>query len=214
MATQFDIKPQDGASFRRFLASQLFHTPPYPAKSFEGQTVIITGSNTGLGLEAARHVFRLGCAKLILAVRTISKGEAAKEDIVRSVKKRSDGATTIDVWPLDLSKTESTLKFAERVNSELGRLDVVIENAGISATKHNTSEGVEDTIQVNVLSTFLLALLVLPKLMETKSRFPGSEPHLTVVSSEVHHWTKFKEASSADLYAALNSEKGFEPQDR
>ncbi|KAF7626495.1 hypothetical protein AFLA_013886 [Aspergillus flavus NRRL3357] len=48
------------------------------------QTVIVTGSNTGLGLEAARHFYRLNCSRLILAVRTVTKGQTAKEEIIGS----------------------------------------------------------------------------------------------------------------------------------
>ena len=92
----------------QFLYSQFFVTPPYPAYDFTGQTVIVTGSNTGLGLEAARHFARLNCAKLILAVRTKSKGEEAKESILASTKRTSD---CIEVWDLDLSSTASVKAF-------------------------------------------------------------------------------------------------------
>ena len=50
---------------------------PYPTESFEGQTIIVTGANTGLGLEAARHFTRLNAAKVILGCRSVSKGEEA-----------------------------------------------------------------------------------------------------------------------------------------
>ncbi|KAH8649299.1 short-chain dehydrogenase/reductase, partial [Xylariales sp. PMI_506] len=191
---------------RIFLSSQLFRTVPYPTQSFAKQTVIITGSNVGLGLEAARHVYRLGCAKLILAVRTISKGEAAKEDIMNSVKNRSD-SRAIEVWPLDMSSTKSTLAFAERVKAELPRVDVLVENAGVHSRERVDCEGFEQTIQVNVVNTFLLGLCLLPKLAETKHTFADSSPHLVVVSSEAHHLTKFEEINAPDIYRELNDNK-------
>ena len=209
MVDEFDIKLQLGLTFRTWFHSQFFGTPPYPTKSFSGQTIIVTGSNVGLGFEAARHFYRLNCAKLILAVRTVSKGETAKEDIVRSVKHRSDGAEAIEVWPLDLSSTKSTLAFADRAARELSRLDAVVENAGIVNPDWVIDEGTEQTIQVNVLNTFLLALTILPKLTETKEKYPKSSPHLEIVSSEAHRFDKFKELNSPDLYAALNDEKTF-----
>ncbi|KIW93121.1 uncharacterized protein Z519_05726 [Cladophialophora bantiana CBS 173.52] len=207
MAQEFNFKLDIGLALRTFLYSQFLDTPPYPTKSFSDQVIIVTGSNVGLGFEAARHFYRLNCAKLILAVRTISKGETAKEDIVRSVRHRSDGAEAIDVWPLDLSSTESTLAFADRVKKELPRVDAVVENAGINNQSWVVSEGFEHTIQVNVVNTLLLGMSVLPKLRETKRKFPDSSPHLEIVSSEAHHFTSFKEVNAPDIYAALNDEK-------
>ena len=61
----------------------------------------------------------------------------------------------------------------------------------------------ESTITVNVVSTFLLALLMLPKLKETAQKF-NVQPRLTIVSSEVHGWTPFKERDSADIFATLS----------
>lgn len=59
--------------FPSFLYSQLIQTLPYPKASFAGKSVIVTGSNVGLGKEAAR----LGASPLILAVRSLEKGNAA-----------------------------------------------------------------------------------------------------------------------------------------
>ena len=208
MANEFDVKLDYGLTFRTFFHSQFFCTPADPKKSFANQTVIVTGSNIGLGFEAARHFYRLNCAKLILAVRTVSKGEAAKEDIVRSAKHRSDGAEAIEVWPLDLSSTESTLAFAERAKS-LPRLDVLVENAGIFNGGYYADEGFEQTVQVNVVSTFLLALSLLPKLEETKRKHPDASPHLEIVSSEGHRYAKFEELNTPDIYATLNEKSNF-----
>jgi len=216
MSEQFTINSQLGANLRGFFYSRLFRTPSYPTQSFAKQTIIVTGANSGLGLEAARHFYRLNSAKLILAVRTISKGHIAKEDIVAGVKHRTD-ADAIEVWPLDLASTESTLDFAERVKKELPRLDALVENAGIHNKEWSTSEGFEDTIQVNVLNTFLLAFSLLPKLRETKTHFPDSSPHLVVMSSEAHKLTKFKEINPLDIYQTFNdknAEKKFNGQGR
>jgi len=143
---------------------------------------------------------------LILAVRTVEKGESAKEDIVGSVKQRTD-ATAIEIWPLDLSSTESTLAFAERVKKDLPRLDILVENAGINVDKWVLLEGIEQTIQINVLNTFLLALSLLPKMTETKTKFVDSTPHLVILSSEAHRMTKFKEINAPDLYERLNEKR-------
>lgn len=85
----------------------------------------MTGSNVGLGLEAARHFVRLGAEKVILAVRSIEKGEDAKKNIEQSEK--SSGV--VEVWQLDLSSYESVKQFAKRADG-LKRIDAVVENAG------------------------------------------------------------------------------------
>ena len=187
------------------LWSQLFFTPPYPITDFSGQTVIVTGSNVGLGLEAARHFARLNCAKLILAVRTVSKGEQAKESILSSTKRTSD---CVEVWPLDLSSSVSVKAFAKRAEG-LERVDVLVENAGLGVAGWEVMEGMEASLQINVISTFLLALLMLPKLRATGKRF-GTTPHLEIVSSEAHFMAAFKERDEDDMYAKLNDEKTFD----
>lgn len=213
MSEKFPIELEFGKGIRTFLYDQLFITPPYPTNSFANQTVIVTGSNVGLGLEAARHFYRLNCTKLILAVRNISKGQAAKEDIVRSVPHRTD-SYVIEVWSLDLASTESTLTFTERVKRELPRVDVLVENAGVHNKTWVVSEGYEQTIQINVLNTFVLALSLLPKLMDTKERFVDSAPHLVIVSSEAHKLTRFAELNDPDIYETLNQENDYDGQKR
>ncbi|KAG0644975.1 Short chain dehydrogenase atnD [Hyphodiscus hymeniophilus] len=194
-----------------FLYSQLFVTIPSPTTSFAGQTIIVTGSNTGLGLEAAKHFVRLNASKVILAVRTPSKGQAAQRAIEAS---NPLSRTVIEVWELNLSSFKSVKAFAERVTT-LDRLDVLLENAGMMTTKFKLVEGNECMITTNVLATEILALLVLPKLRETAEKF-GVQPRLSIVTSDLHFVAKFKErhANPEDLFAALNSEEIADMDDR
>ncbi|KAH8775489.1 short-chain dehydrogenase/reductase [Diaporthe sp. PMI_573] len=184
-----------------FFYSQLFVKPAYPTRMLNGQTVIVTGSNTGLGKEAARHFARLGAAKLILAVRNTKAGEAAKTDIEQTTQ---CAPGTVEVWPLDLGDYTSVKAFATRASRELERVDVLCENAGIAAGEKRMVAGHESHITVNVISTFLLALLMLPKLKETAKKF-GTRPRLTIVSSEVHGWAKFPERDEPNILAALDA---------
>lgn len=186
----------------RFIAnllySQFFITPPYPSHDFTGQTVIVTGSNTGLGFEAAQHFARLNAAKVILAVRTITKGEAAKKKIEENTNKIG----VVEVWELELESYESVKQFAEQVRG-LKRLDVVVENAGIALKKFRIAEQDEATVTVNVTSTFLLALLLLPKMQETTTKF-NVIPRLTIVTSDLHLIAQLKETGADHIFDELN----------
>jgi len=182
----------------------------------DGKTCIVTGANSGLGLEVARHFVRMGCGTLILAVRTLSKGQAALENIKTS---HPTSDCDMQVWELDMSKLSSVKAFADRVNTELPHLDIAILNAGLASRKWEISpDGWEQTIQVNCLSTTYLALLLLPKLqaqtqmLATKpSSFP---PHLTIVASDVHIWTQFPERHASNIIHELNDKSKFRSFER
>lgn len=193
-----------------FWRSQLLFTPPYPSKPFTNQTIIVTGSNVGLGLEAARHFVRLDAAKVILAVRSPEKGEAAKRSIVESEKPKS--ADVIEVWSLDLSSYESVKQFATRAQG-LERLDVLLQNAGMLTFNYTEMEGSESHITVNVISKFLLGLLLLPKLRETAARF-NTLPRLVFVESFVHHHTTFPERKAERIFEELRGKERARMDDR
>ena len=169
-----------------FLYTQLIVSLPYPQGDFSGKTVIVTGSNVGLGLEAARHFTRQNAEKVILAVRNLEKGDAAKRSIEESTGRKG----AVEVWQLDLSSYESVKQFVARAEA-LKRLDVVVENAGIATHRYVVAEDNESTITVNVVSTFLLALMILPKLRHTATQFnvnPASS-HRVVGGPRLHHFS-------------------------
>ncbi len=140
-----------------FLYDQVIRRLPYPTTSVSGKTFIVTGSNIGLGLEAARHFVRLDAAKVIIAVRSTSKGEEAKQSIESSTGRKG----VVEVWPLDLGSYDSVKAFAEKAK-KLDRIDSLVENAGIATRAYTLMEENESQITVNVVSTFLLALLLPP----------------------------------------------------
>lgn len=153
---------------------------PVPATSFAGQTIIVTGSNTGLGFEAAQHFVRLDAGLVILAVRSVKKGEAAKASIEASSGRKD----VIKVWQLEMDKYDSIKAFASRCHS-LDRLDVVVENAGVLRNTYEESEGTEISIKVNVIGTFLLALSLFPILRRSQAR-TGQTSRVVITSSSVH----------------------------
>lgn len=180
------------------VAAQWRNLPIVP-KGCTGQTFIVSGSNTGIGLEAAKHFVRLGAARVIIAVRSASKGEAAK-DTIESATGRTG---VVEVWPLDLASNDSIRAFAKRASTELDRIDAVLENAGVAFAEFTQAEGTETTIQVNVIGTFLLAILLLPALKASAERW-SITPHLTIVSSGAHCSAQFAEAMHDDIFAALS----------
>ncbi|KAH9878916.1 hypothetical protein J1614_002351 [Plenodomus biglobosus] len=187
----------------KFLYSQFFVTPPTPTKDFAGKTVLVTGSNVGLGKEAARHFTRLNASTVILAVRSLAKGEAAKADIETTTGRKN----VVKVMHLDMSSYASVLAFANKLDEEEERLDVAVLNAGVARGEWEVFEQDESTITVNVVSTFLLAFALVPQLRETAKKF-DTRPTMTVVSSEVHAWTNFAERNAPDggIFARLNEE--------
>jgi len=162
-----------------------------------------------MGLEAARHFVRLDAAKVILAVRNLEKGEVAKKSIINSEKKPD---SVVEVWELNLSSYASVIAFADRAKG-LDRLDVVVENAGIYMYDFVMAENNESTITVNNISTFLLGILLLPKLRKT-SVAHEKECVLTFTGSFVHFLTDFPERKAEKIFEGLADKETARINDR
>ncbi|KAI9751182.1 MAG: hypothetical protein M1835_001252, partial [Candelina submexicana] len=195
-------------SFLTDVKTQFTSKPPPPTTPFTSKTIIVTGSNVGLGKEAVRHFARLGAAKVIIAVRSIPRGEAAKAEIESSTQRTG----LIEVWECDYGRYDSVKAFAARVGT-LERVDAVILNAGIATEKFERMEGSESTITVNVISTMLLAMLLLPCL-RTSARKWDIEPVISIVSSGVHAYTSFSERKSPNVFDTLDDEKSARMRER
>lgn len=185
------------------------HLPP--PDSFHGQTILITGSNTGIGLDTTRHVVSLGALKIIMGVRTVEKGEKAREGILSRIPAEQVAKTDIEVWQLDMSSFKSVLAFVNRMKEYVSqpgnRLDTAILNAGLaSGVWKLTSDRWETQIQVNGLSTALLSLELLPILLSSASSSP-SRPHLVIVSSDMHQQALLPERSAPNILEALNNKE-------
>jgi NAD(P)-dependent dehydrogenase (short-subunit alcohol dehydrogenase family) len=187
MATEADIRSLMGtgppASVNGQMAMMKWakHNPPRnPTLSFAGKTVIITGSNTGIGLPAATKFAANGASKVILAVRTLSKGEEAKRTIIAET---GCNAESIDVLELDMSDWVSVKAFATEATSRYDEIHIVVLNAGVAPPKYvkNAKTGYEAALQVNILSTAYLAMLLLPKLKSNASK--GTPGRLTITGS-------------------------------
>ena len=172
------LSPLTKSHFSQFV-EMTFTRPQRPPSntSLAGRTAIITGSNVGIGLEAARIFLDLHLSHIILAVRSVEKGEKAAAPL-----RSTHPDAKIEVWDLDMLSYASIQTFAKRC-SALPRLDIVILNAAILKIEFsiNWSTKHEEAFQVNYLSTALLAILLLPILKDKRSK--GAPGRLSIVSS-------------------------------
>ena len=136
---------------------------------------LVTGGNSGIGKATALGLARLG-GTVVLACRSATRGEAARQDIVRD-----SGNSKVYLEIVDLASEDSTRSFAEEFQRKYPRLDVLINNAGVY-TPHRevTPDGLERTFEVNYLSGFLLTHLLLDLLKKS------APSRIVNVSSSAH----------------------------
>ena len=186
------------------------HPPNDPTVRFDNKTILITGANTGLGFEAALKYAALGAAKLVLGVRSIDKGNAAKAKIVQ---RTCFNANSISILPVDLGTFASVQQFVKDLDKVADHIDVVLLNAGVGPPDYKkSSEGWEMAVQVNVLSTALMGLLLLSKLRATAQARHGGLVHVTFVNSIAHADVKREWYQGKTLLAAANEEKTWDAQ--
>jgi retinol dehydrogenase-12 len=187
---------------RQFLFGQAFGKVALPDVDLSGKTIVITGANTGLGLDAAKHLYespkflapvteltyefqsaRMNVSRLVFACRNLEKGEAAKAAVMSELD--DPDRLQIDVWQVDLDQFDSVRAFCRRVNHELDRIDGFIANAGVELMEFDQSEGLERTLTVNVVSTFYMVISIWHKLQETIERY-NVDTRLSLVGSLIH----------------------------
>ena len=118
--------------------------------------VIITGANRGIGKEAAKEIARLG-AKVYMACRSLDSANQVRAEIIKETNNQN-----VFVRQLNLASSDSIKKFVEVFKQDENKLDVLINNAGItSRTKKLNTAGVELTFAINVLGHHLLTKLLI-----------------------------------------------------
>ncbi|KAJ7139194.1 short-chain dehydrogenase [Mycena epipterygia] len=181
-------------TFWDFVWSQLFTRPKRVINAdLTGKTVIVLGANTGIGYEAAKHFATMTPGRLILACRSECRGKAAVEKV-----KAATGYTRVELWIVDLANFSSVTQFADKFERDGGRLDILVENAGLATVTYRpTTDGWDSLLQVNCLSTSLLALLLLPSMIKTAQE-NSTSPRIVVVSSSNHHWVTIEKNIAED----------------
>ncbi len=122
----------------------------------QGTVCLITGANSGVGLETARGLASRG-ATVVMCARNRGRGEAALRDV-----QQSTGSESVELLDLDLASFDSVRAAAASFLERHDRLDLLINNAGlILSERRTTQEGFESTFGVNHLGHFLLTTLLL-----------------------------------------------------
>jgi NAD(P)-dependent dehydrogenase (short-subunit alcohol dehydrogenase family) len=128
-------------------------------QDMSGKTVVITGGNSGIGLETAVAVARAG-AKVLITVRDERKGTAA----IKEIHARAPGAEA-DFVVFDLASLASVREGAAQILASCPRIDVLVNNAGLVLSDRTlTVDGFETTFAVNHLGPFLLTELLLDRI--------------------------------------------------
>jgi NAD(P)-dependent dehydrogenase (short-subunit alcohol dehydrogenase family) len=168
------------STFARMIWRNHFDLPELPPPgTFKDQSILITGATGGMGLATAIHFVNLGASSVIITGRTNAKGEEAKAII----EDQTNTNGIVKVMELEMNTFAGTKLFAEKLKKEVKTIDYVLLNAGVLKTDFKLGEeGYEESIQVNVLSTALLALLLLPW-MKTAGK---GKAHLGFVTSGRH----------------------------
>jgi NAD(P)-dependent dehydrogenase (short-subunit alcohol dehydrogenase family) len=129
-----------------------------------GKTFVVTGANSGIGLEASLVLAGRG-ADLVMACRSPERAKGAVDRI-----RQAHPSAKIEARSLDLASLSSVRAFAEKLMADRPHVDVLINNAGIMAIPRTlTADGFEMQLGTNHLGHFALTGLLLPALTAAKS---------------------------------------------
>jgi NAD(P)-dependent dehydrogenase (short-subunit alcohol dehydrogenase family) len=154
----------------------------YAVPDQAGKLIVVTGANSGTGKEAARRLAQVG-AHVVLAVRTIAKGEQAREEILAA----QPGAR-LDVRRIDLADLSSVAQFADGLIADGVPVDVLVNNAGVMAppTRQVTVDGFELQFGSNFLGPFALTMRLLPLILAAPA------PRVVTMSSGVASYGRIR----------------------
>ncbi len=157
-----------------------------------GKVVVITGANSGLGLESTKAMAAKG-ATIVMACRNLSKAEKAKAEVLQKVPN-----ARLDLMQLDNASLESVHAFAAAFKAKYGRLDILLNNAGVMAIpRQETADGFEMQLGVNHLAHFTLTGLLLDVITST----PGARIHNTSSSAAFNGAINFDDLMGKENYS-------------
>jgi retinol dehydrogenase-12 len=167
---------------------------PFPASTIDGKLCLVTGATSGIGAAAAPELARRG-AHVLIHARDAGRGRATATAIIAS-----HPDAQLEVLSADLARMDDVRRLAGTVEDTHGRLDVLINNAGVvNFTRRTTPDGHEHTLAVNHLAPFLLTHLLRPALS-----VPDEARVLSITSD--HH-----KSVTAIPWQDMNTERDYKP---
>jgi NAD(P)-dependent dehydrogenase (short-subunit alcohol dehydrogenase family) len=154
----------------------------YAVPDQTGRLAVVTGANSGTGKEATQRLAAAG-AHVVLAVRTVAKGEAARAEILAG----QPGAR-LEVRRVDLADLASVRDFADGLIADGTPLDLLINNAGVMTppTRTTTADGFELQFGSNYLGPFALTMRLLPLLLT------AAAPRVVTMSSGMANFGRIR----------------------
>ena len=154
----------------------------YAVPDQAGKLIVVTGANSGTGKEATRRLAAAG-ARVVMAVRTVAKGEQARAEILA----RQPGAR-LEVRRVDLADLGTVKEFADGLIADRTPVDVLINNAGVMAppTRMTTADGFELQFGSNFLGPFALTMRLLPLVLAAPA------PRVVTMSSGVASYGRIR----------------------
>lgn len=139
------------------------------------KTVLITGANSGIGLEAAAQFAEAGYSAVILACRTLQKAEDARSELIGRV-----GKDVFSVVAIDVAEIDSARAAAEMLNGHDRQIDVLVLNAAMSSGDKPAfnSAGVEMVFASTLLGHHVLTMSLL------NSNKLAPDAHILIAGSE------------------------------
>jgi NAD(P)-dependent dehydrogenase (short-subunit alcohol dehydrogenase family) len=166
----------------------------YAVPDQAGRLVVVTGANSGTGREAARRLAGAG-AHVVMAVRTVARGERAREEILAG-----QPDARLEVRRVDLAELASVAAFAAGLIADGRPVDLLVNNAGVMAppTRMTTADGFELQLGSNFLGPFALTMRLLPLLLAAPA------PRVVTMSSGVASYGRIR-------FGDLQSTRGYRP---
>ena len=178
-----------------------------------GRVVVITGANSGLGYVAS-GAFAAKGATVVMACRSQEKGEAARTRLLAA-----HPGTDLRLSLLDTSDLDSVQQFVDRFLADHGRLDVLLNNAGIMATPEvRTRQGHESQLATNHLGHFALTGRLLPRLLASPGNRVVAVSSLAARSGKINFddlmlvrkydpWVAYNQSKLANLMFGLELQR-------